>query len=251
MTSVLITRPLEASLELAEQLDVLGVQPIIMPLYTFAPLQPDLDMRLAISRGNGRKLAVFTSTRAVQYGLEHIPSDLLADLEFAAVGDATRRKLEAAGRQVHLRANSGYTSEDLLAIPELAEKPGDAVIFCAPGGRDALAKGLKALGWRVTNALVYERLALQPSQEQLDALLAARGLFSTWTSVSALELAKKQLPSAAWDKILNSPVLVISARIKHHLQQQGATDIHLADGPGNAGIMQSIRQLAGTGQNCN
>jgi len=244
MTHILLTRPLEASLQLAERLGELDIHSIVMPLYTFSPRQPGLELHKTLSGYDGRRLVVFTSTRAVEFGLEHIPPNQLSDLEFAAVGDATRKQLEAAGQQVHLRAATGYTSEDLLAMPELAENPGGAVIFCAPGGRKALAEGLAALGWNVTNALVYERLELQPLQEQIDEIAAADRLLSVWTSVSALEVARKYLPPNAWEKILHAPMLVISARIKHHLQQLGASGVELTDGPGNAGLLQSIRQLA-------
>jgi uroporphyrinogen-III synthase len=141
-----------------------------------------------------------------------------------------------------LRAKAGYTSEDFLAISELAENPGQAIILCAPEGRQALEKGLTALGWEVFIAKVYERQDLQPSKQQIDEIISAKQLISVWTSVSALNLAVKYLPSNAWDKILCSPALVISARIKHHLQQKGASRIQLTDGPGNEQLLRSIRQ---------
>jgi len=47
----------------------------------------------------------------------------------------------------------------------------------------------------------------------------AENLISIWTSISAVEIAREYLPAAAWSKILNAPALVISARIKHHLQK--------------------------------
>ena len=244
MTHVLITRPREASLQLAKWLAALGFDPIVMPLYTFSARDPGIDLSDVLGRQKGRKLAVFTSPRAVQFGVKLIPESLCSTMEFAAVGDATRKGLEESGQRVHLQAASGYTSEDLLAMPELAENPGNAVIFCAPGGRQALANGLTALGWKVTSALVYERLELQPSQRQIDEIVAAEKLLSVWTSVSALEAARKYLPRQAWDRILHAPVLVISARIKHHLQQLGASHVALAEGPDNAGLVQSIRQFA-------
>ena len=87
-------------------------------------------------------------------------------------------------------------------------------------------------------------LSYNPRKEQIDEITAADRLLSVWTSVSALEVAKKHLPSHAWEKILHAPMLVISARIKHHLQQLGASGVELTDGPGNAGLLQSIRQMA-------
>lgn len=240
MTHVLVTRPLEASQQLADQLIVLGLTPIVMPLYTFTARKPAPDMDLVWAGHTARKLVVFTSPRAVQFGLSFIPQDLNNELEFAAVGSATRAKLESAGYRVHLQARTGFTSEDLLMMPELAADPGDVVLFCAPGGRETLAKGLGDLGWNVVKALVYERLPLPPGPEQIDALSQSEELLSIWTSISALELAEKYLPDALWAKILNAPALVISTRIQHHLQQLGATCVELANGPGNPDLLQSI-----------
>jgi uroporphyrinogen-III synthase len=248
MTQVLVTRPLEASQQLADQLEALGFSPIVMPLYTFSARQPDLDIKSAWSNCTLRKLAIFTSPRAVRFGLAHIPRDILDDLEFAVVGSATRAKLESSGYQVHLQASSGFTSEDLRQLPQLAVDPGAAVIFCAPGGRDALGRGLVDLGWNVASAMVYERVPLRPESAQIDTISAARDLLSVWTSISALKLAEKYLPDAVWTKILNAPALVISARIQHYLQQLGATRAELSDGPGNPELLHSIINRPQDGQ---
>lgn len=244
MTHVLVTRPSEASTQLAEQLDAAGLSSIVMPLYTFAARTPSAESSMALSRPMRRRLAVFTSPRAVQFGLPHIQQDDLGNLEFAAIGSATRARLEDSGQRVHLQSQSGYTSEDLLQVGELAADPGEAIIFCAPGGREALAKGLARLGWTVSRAMVYERVALQPGAEQVDAILGCGDLLSIWTSISALEFARERLPTVAWERILNEPLLVISGRIQHHLQQLGASRIHLADGPGNAELLRSILRCA-------
>ena len=240
MTHVLVTRPLTESQQLADQLDALGFSTIVMPMYTFSDHKPSLVMDSAWSTPIRRKLAVFTSPRAVEYGLPHIPRDRLAELEFAAVGAATRAKLESYGHRVQLQARTGFTSEDLLQIPELAVDPGQAVIFCAPNGREALVKGLDDLGWNTVKAMVYERVDLQPGQDQIKAIANAENLLSVWTSISALKLAEQYLPDEVWNKILKASALVISARIQHHLQHLGATRVELATGPGNSELLQSI-----------
>ena len=243
MTQVLVTRPLEASQKLADQLDALGLSPIVMPLYTFTARTPPFEMATAWPNPGARKLAVFTSPRAVHFGLSQIPEDCLNDLEFAVVGSATRAILESSGHPVHLQAPLGFTSEDLLLMPELALELGDAVIFCAPGGREALEKGLGELGWNVVKAMVYERVTMPPTPVQIEAISSADELISIWTSVSALEIARAHLPEATWDKILCTPALVISKRIQHHLQQLGARRVELADGPGNIDLLHSIQRL--------
>ena len=245
MTQVLITRPLEASQQLAGELVKLGLLPIVMPMYSFSARKPALDFNSAWCVDTKPRLAVFTSPRAVQYGLSHIPPEQLNDLDFAVVGSATRAMLEAAGLQVDLQARSGFTSEDLLKVPELGLDPGAAVIFCAPGGRKVLLRGLEALGWTVAEAMVYERIPLKPETAQLDILQGSGDLVSIWTSLSALNLAKERLPRPLWEKIVKAPALVISARIQHHLQQQGAIRVELAGGPGNSELLQSILRLTG------
>ena len=247
MTHVLLTRPLEASQQLADQLGATGLMAIVMPLYTFSAREPSDESMSVWSGEKRRRLAVFTSPRAVHFGLPHIPRDALKSLEFAAIGSATRVSLEKAGHQVHLQSQVGYTSEDLLQLSELAVEAGEAIIFCAPGGREAMAIGLSDLGWKVVKAMVYERVPLRPGPEQVDTLLDCEDLLSVWTSVSALELAREQLPAAVWKKILYAPVLVISDRIQHHFQQLGADRIALADGPGNTALLHSIIRLTGGG----
>lgn len=246
MTHVLVTRPNEASQQLADQLHAHGLIPIVMPLYTFAAREPAIDFKSVWPEKPLRKLAVFTSPRAVEFGLPFIsPQVQLHGLEIAVVGSATRAMLEASGYPVHLQAPSGFTSEDLLKVPGLAEEPGTAVIFCAPAGRDTIAKGLEDFGWRTIKAMVYERVPLKPDPRQVDYLRNAADLVSIWTSISALKLARQYLPRDAWGKILESPALVISSRIQHHLKQLGANVVDLADGPGNAELLQSILRLTG------
>ncbi len=246
MTHVLITRPLEAAQQLADRVGQFGLQPIVMPLYGFRGRAPGTDWLAPWRDTKQRRLAVFTSPRAVQYGLGHIPAGLRPELEYAAVGAATRARLQEAGCAVGVMASGGYTSEDLLAAPALAAAAGAAVIFAAPGGREALAAGLERLGWKVATAMVYERCPLRPGQDQVDAIDAAGSLLSVWTSVAAIELAEKYLPGAAWKKLLASPMLVISARMAHHLQDKGALSTSVAAGPGNDDLLQSVRQLATT-----
>jgi len=256
MTQVLITRPLEASQQLAERLDELGLTPIVMPFYRFSALQPSIDFSAAWTGVKGRKLAVFTSPRAVHFGLPLIPQNQLNDLQFAVVGSATGNALEVAGYPQQLQAGTGYTSEDLLKIPALAAQPGEAVIFCAPGGRAALKvifcapggraalkTGLNDLGWELGEAMVYERVALEPTKEQLDSLSSANSLLSIWTSVSALTFAQQNLPADLWQKILQAPSLVISKRIQHHLKSMGAARVSLSQGPDNEALSKAVKRM--------
>lgn len=258
MTTILITRPLAEARQLADLLDNVGIGSIVMPLYDFSARAPDIAINKVFAASTGRKLAIFTSPRAVKFGLEYLPSEIRTGVEIAAIGEATCRQLENAGLKVDWKPATGFTSEDLLGVAGLslddnsatgpASKEGTAIIVTAPGGRNALQTGLQSKGWVVSKALVYQRKSLTPGEQSVTAILESQDLLSIWTSTSALNGAQKRLPASVWTKILNSPALVISARIKHHLQQQGVSDITLADGPGNADLLQSICKLAGIQQ---
>jgi uroporphyrinogen-III synthase len=245
MTQVLVTRPEEAGQALAGHLQAEGLAAVVMPFYTFESRTPGIEVEAVWPQDGQRKVAVFTSPRAVDFGLQFLPGGGRdSGLQLAVVGAATRASLEAAGLAVHIQASSGYTSEDLLRAPDWMENPGVAVIFCAPDGRETLAEGLQALGWRVEKAMVYERVALEPDPAQLEKLRQNDGLISVWTSISALKLAQQYLPRDVWGRILEAPALVISSRIRQHLKQQGAGFVELADGPGNDDLLRSILRLA-------
>jgi len=246
MTHVLVTRPLDKSRQLADQLQSHGLIPVVMPLYKFSPRDPLPEVSLVWSQEQLRKLAVFTSTRAVQFGLPFIPrQNQLDGIDIAVVGSATRAALEDRGYRVHLQAGAGFTSEDLLQVPALANDPGVAVIFCAPGGRKTLAEGLADLGWQTIEAMVYERVPVQPGPDHVESLRNCGDLISVWTSISAIDIAEKYLPGDVWVKILGASALVISSRIQRHLVKLGASRVELADGPGNPELLRSILRLKG------
>jgi len=244
MTKVLVTRPEAASRELAGELESHGLTAVVIPFYTFKSRKPDIEPETAWREGNRRCLAVFTSPRAVEFGLPFLPrTGLWADVQIAVVGSATRESLEESGLAVQIQASTGFTSEDLLRAPGLQENPGNAVIFCAPDGRETLAEGLESLGWIVNKAMVYERVPLQPEPGKIESLRENEGLISVWTSISALKLAEQYLPGDVWGRILEAPALVVSSRIRQHLRQLGAVSVELADGPGNTELLRSILRL--------
>jgi uroporphyrinogen-III synthase len=242
MSHVLITRPLPAARELAEELERHGLQPVVMPVYDFVGRDPG-DLSGLQAPPPTRKLAVFTSPRAVQFGAKYLPGAATAGVQLAVVGSTTRHALEELGFSVDLQAESGYTSEDLLQLKALDTNPGEATIFCAPGGREKLADGLAERGWHVIKAFVYERVELAPEDEPLQVIARAKSLISVWTSNAAVDIAQKHMPATSWKKILQAPLLVISARMQRYLEDLGASRVMLADSPANPDLLRSILQI--------
>jgi uroporphyrinogen-III synthase len=241
-THVLITRPQPEAGQLAALFDGSGLQPVIMPAFGFEPVavypEQDLDRRT-----NGRLLVVFTSKRAVEFGLPRLPREFLGSAEVAAIGPASAAALDRAGVQVSLLPDGQFTSEAMLAHPDLARDPGRAVIVAAPGGRDALRRGLSELGWQVRVLHVYRRQLLDPGAEQVQALLASTAIISVWTSENAMRALADSVPPAAWRRVLDGAGVVTSGRLRQCLASLGLANVSVARAPDNESIYRAVLEL--------
>lgn len=235
---VLVTRPQPQCAELARLLEARRVSAIEMPAMGFAaaaqPFEPGARWLEARHR-----LAVFTSPRAVEYGLAVLPPALLAKVTVAAIGPATAEALAQRGLSAMQAPDGGYVSESLLQAPQLQLAPGQALILAAPGGRDALMEGLTALGWQVQVGEVYRRVPLPPQAPAIEALRTAPLVVSTWTSSAAMSTVLGGLPKDVTTRLLAGPWVVISERLAAGARGHGATDVQLADGPDNQALLRA------------
>jgi uroporphyrinogen-III synthase len=241
---VLITRPEPESAELERLLEDTGLQVIRLPACRFEPEYPGLDFNTAWQPGM-RRLAVFCSTRAVEFGLRQLPAGFLDDVEIAAIGPATARSLEAAGHPVSILPEAGYDSESLLAHPELADEPGTALLFSAPGGRQKLYSALQERGWQVRFAHVYRAVELDPPKQATREILASTRLISTWTSGNALQHLAQALEAAAWERVCAGAFVVISDRLAQQAAGFASGRVLVSEGPGNPQIAAAVRVLVG------
>jgi uroporphyrinogen-III synthase len=245
---ILITRPQRESEELAALLAPLGIPVIVQAAQKFRGLEPSAEQMESLSglrAANGSPLLLFTSTRAVDFGLPALPGGLAGTARIAAIGPATAKALEAAGFSVDLRPASGYTSEALLSTleSELMPSGSTAIILAAPGGRKKLAQSLEALGWNVLMLWVYERHPADLDKEAVDAIRQAGKTLSVWTSANAMNTLSQRLPPAAWFQVCQGEWVVISKRLRKLARAFGPSKIHLAPGPGNAEILCGIRAV--------
>lgn len=229
---------------------------IILPAFEFRARglsAPDVRELQEVASGEGPLLLIFTSPRAVDFGLGQVPPVVLRKAVTAAIGPATAEVLKQAGATPRIVSRQGYTSEDLLreiaAAPEFRAKdgagsPASAFIFAAPGGREALRDGLAALGLSPRLLMVYERepAALDPAA--IAAIEAAERLLVVWSSENAMLDLQRRLPATCWDHVLRAEWLVISDRLASRAQSFHPARVHQARGPSNEAIVQAIRDLA-------
>ncbi|MDX1556328.1 MAG: uroporphyrinogen-III synthase, partial [Xanthomonadales bacterium] len=212
---VLLTRPQAESEDLARMLAPMGIDAIIQPAQVFQGREPEAGQLEGLEAADGA-LLIFTSTRAVEFGLPRLPPGLLARARIAAIGPATAKALNSAGRRVDIQPENGFTSEALLETlsGQALSGPGAACVICAPGGRQALVEGLAAAGWDPRPVWVYERRAADLSPDALKAIHDADRLLSVFTSDHAMQVLSQRLPPSAWYAICRGEWLVVSERLQ-------------------------------------
>jgi uroporphyrinogen-III synthase len=254
-SGIVITRPRAEAEELAGMLATIGAKPIILPAFEFKarplPAREIRELEQAAAT-QGRILLIFTSPRAVDFGLGQIPTVVIQNAVIGAIGPATAEVLKQAGAAPRIMSHKGYTSEDLLrevvAGSEFraasgAGEPAPAFILAAPGGREALRDGLNALGFSTRMLMVYERepAALEP--EAIKAIEAVESLLVVWSSDNAMLDLQRRLPPSCRDHMLRAEWLVISERLASRARTFHPARVHQARGPSNAAILQAIQAL--------
>ena len=242
---MLVTRPQNEAERLASLLANAGIRTIIQPAQEFKARALTQSELVEIDSMKPPVLVIFTSPRAVEFGLAQLPPSALENARIAAIGPATAKALAAAGRKVNVQPQAGFTSEALLA--ELEDRPAEpgrgALVICAPGGREILVQRLRENGWKAMPVWVYERLPVDIRSEVLESIRHAGRLLTVFTSGEAMKALSQRLPPAAWYAICRGEWLVISERLQRLARAFGPADIHIANGPGNAELVSAIRSL--------
>ena len=232
----------------------LGLQVVIQPAFDFvscdaASEQPESLADLAGE--NAPHLLIFTSTRAVEFGLAQLPRELLKKQKIAAIGPTTANALSTAGVFVNVRPASGFTSEALLDALEkdssgFISPKKSAVILAAPGGRRKMEEGLTEMDWTVQTLMVYSRETTPLDKPALERLKGAENILSVWTSGNSMKALAQRLQPATWFKICAGEWLVISSRLKRLARAYGPTKIHRSPGPSNGDLFGAIRSVMTT-----
>ncbi len=229
----------------------LGLQVVVQSAFDFrqrdvASDQPEV---LADLEGdNAPRLLIFTSPRAVRFGLAQLPHELIKKQKTAAIGPSTANALGAASVFVNVRPASGFTSEALLDSLEkdasgFISPQKSAVILAAPGGRRKMEDELVGLDWTVQTLMVYSRENSGLDKQALESLKGARSILSVWTSGNAMKALSQRLQPATWFKICGGEWLVISGRLKRLARAYSPSKIHLSPGPANSELFSAIRAV--------
>jgi len=236
--SVLVTRPAPQAESLATTLRANGAETVVLPAIEIRPR--------STSQTAEYDLVVFVSVNAVEHGAPSIVRS--ATTRVAAIGKATAAALAAIEWPVHVVPERGFTSESLLAHPDLTIQTGARVLIVrGSGGRDVLQQTFVSQGLSVDLLDAYERVLPQIDASRRDALeaewIAGDIPVATATSVETLTNLLGLVGASGRECLQRVPLVVPSPRVREAAQALGLRgECLVAGGADDTSIVGALAQ---------
>ncbi len=228
---VLVTRPIRQAANLINAIAAAGGRLIEFPVIEARPRDED-EVRSEAETLLDPDIVLFISVNAVNHGLDYAGS-----ARIAAVGPATAALIQKIGRNVDILSPGGFTSEHLLATPEMQDVDGKVVrIIRGNGGRELLANQLRERGATVEYLEVYSREVPEHSDAEIDELCRQwrNGDIDIVTIMSVQSLVNlvNLIPRDIREVLAMTPIVAPSTRvIKEAEKRFPGIPTALADGP--------------------
>lgn len=156
--TIVITRSVDQSKELAKQFTQLGAKPILFPCIQISIIDSNVAWQALQPPPEKIDCAFFVSVNAAKYGLQPLQQHVANIQQIAAVGSATAKQLQSMGMANVVLPQNQFDSEGLLALPQFQQLAGkDIVIIKGVGGRTLLNETLTTRGANVYSIDVYRR----------------------------------------------------------------------------------------------
>lgn len=200
--TVVVTRPREQAASLAEPLEALGAEVLLVPTIRIVPRPLDDEVAAALRDLASFRLVVFTSANAVRVFAGYLARGtgdgaMPAGPVVAAVGPATAAALERHGLACHLVPDE-YVAEglaDALEGVDAAAAGARVLIPSAREARDVLPETLRARGAEVHVLPIYDTVAADELAEPAERVEAAD--YITFTSASTAKRLAGLLKAAS------------------------------------------------------
>jgi uroporphyrinogen-III synthase len=209
--TVLVTRPAVQCAVLCAEIERQGGSAIAFPAVEIEPVAAPATIASA-----DYDLVVFVSVNAVEHGARQVTKS--THTRIAAIGRATAAALAAAELAADIVPEAGFTSEALLAHPQLQLTSGARVLIMrGEGGRELLKETFVAQGMSVETREVYRRR--RPTVDaarvaEVEARWSDEGIdIVTATSIETLENLQAMLTERGRQLLSSTALLVPSRRI--------------------------------------
>lgn len=239
---VLVTRPAHLADELVVAVRAADGEPFAFPVIDIVPRAKDA-VAAELAAAPAPDIVVFVSRNAVTHGIGTLHG---STARVAAVGPATARALDAAGRAADIVPRTGFDSEHLLAHPVLRDVSGLTVrIVRGDGGRELLGETLAKRGATVTYLGVYRREPHRFDADEITGIARRIGdgrvRFVTAMSVATLDNMLNALPGECFDASGRTRLVTPSERvIQTAMNRIPSVRSLLATGPGATQMVDAM-----------
>lgn len=193
--SIGITRPIDQSIELADQIARMGGEPVCMPMIRVEPVDSEAaaQLRRQLKGLGDYDWLIFTSRNGVEHFVRHLwdaGRDLraLGSASIAAIGESTAETLAGYNLRADL-VPSVFRAEALAEamVPHVSGKR--CLWLRASRGRDVLPAMLTRAGARIDEWIVYQNPDQAEPDEEVTERLTAGSLH--WVGISSPASARK------------------------------------------------------------
>ena len=235
---VLVTRPQQQAKTLADLIIQQGGEAISFPVIQINKLDIGSETNNSLFDTD---IIIFVSRNAVQYFFTDAARELAESTTVVAVGKGTAAVLHQHGITHASHPTHAIGSEGVLMMPELENVSGNKIVIVrGRGGRELLADTLTARGAKISYIEVYERVLARLTDEQCKQALTADTLVCTSVAgVTNLPLLLKQ----DIDRVLLTPLIVLSERIKHHALSLGFKAVMVSADANDYAIKQRLVEM--------
>ena len=239
--TAVLTRPEGTANSLGGSLEALGWHVVYQPMLVIEPITEPATTP-TIDAGS---VVIFISANAVRAGIPHLARQLKENAPTViAVGEATAAALALEDITALLPATPD--SEGLLALPELEscrERP--VLIVKGEGGRALLAESLKERGAIVSEFICYRRLeAPVNAAEFCWQLCDLDEVVFQGSSGETVERLTEVLGAGGQPNLLDSPLIVPSARVASMATDAGWTRVIEAENASDRGFLAALSNLS-------
>ncbi|MEZ5536566.1 MAG: uroporphyrinogen-III synthase [Thiolinea sp.] len=242
---VLVTRPLQQARQTQQNLMAAGAKVTLFPLLEIVPAEDAGSAQQQLAHTSHYDCVIFISHNAVECAAQLGGESFINGLKYCQVGAIGKKTAQALTRYqitVDFLPESGFTSEDFLALSALQTvNKRSFLIIRGEGGRELLAETLRQRGAQVAYADVYRRVC--PVESTADKLkqhhLSQQIDIISLTSSESLHNLLNLMPDNSWLKQI--PLLTGSQRMASDARRAGFTaDIIVAADPGDQSMQQAL-----------
>lgn len=241
--NVLVTRPERQADALCGMIEQQGWHAVRFPTLEILAIE-SAQVKQQLKCVAEYQWLIFISVNAVNFALNANSGkiDSFRQVPLVAVGNATKKALQAAGLEVDLLPETQFNTEGLLATEEMKHVRNKAcLIVRGQGGRETLANSLRERGAKVDYMEVYKREVPDCNNSQVIKMLRRGELdVITITSGEALTNLLGMIDKSLHALLFAVPLVVISYRIKVQAEKDGFKQIAVTDNPSDTAIIETV-----------